>query len=78
MGVFDMLFKLGDKAVAKIAEKLLATALYNKFGEGIGVNVEKFAVKVVDGKVTVSAAADFNLESETAGKLVEKMVLGGS
>lgn len=74
--LFDSLFKLGDKAAAKIAEKLLATALSNKFGEGIGVNVEKFSVKVIEGKVTVSAAADFSLSNETAGKLVEKMVLG--
>ena len=60
----------------RIVEKFLVKSIKEKFGVDAGVRVDNFNVKFVEGRINLSVSGDVAIDSGSAGKMVEKLLLG--
>lgn len=71
----ELKLKLSTKFMRGIITKLIAKAIYNKFGYKVNIQLNEIEVKAVDGKVHIHANVDAEVNNSEFLKIIKDVGL---
>lgn len=71
----ELKLKLSTKFMRKIVAKLLARAVYKKYGYKIGIQLNELDIEVMDGETSISTNVEVKLKSEEFMKIMHDIEL---
>lgn len=71
----EMKVKLSTKFMRNIVSKLLAKAIYKKYGYKVNIQLNDLDISVIDGETKISTNVEVKLESQEFMKIVKSVGL---
>ena len=71
----EMKVKLSTKFMRNLVSKLLAKAIYKKYGYKVNIQLNVLDISVIDGETKISTNVEVKLESQEFMKIVKSVGL---
>lgn len=68
----EMRIKLSTNFMKKIASKLIAKAIFRKYGCKVNIQLNDLDIWTIDGDTTIKVNVEANLRSEEFNKIIKK------
>lgn len=69
----ELRFKLSTKFMKKIVSKLIARAIYKKYGYKVNIQLNEIDVWSIDGDTTVKLNVEAKIKSEEFNKIMKSI-----
>lgn len=67
----EMKVNLSTKFMRNIVSKLIAKAIYKKFGYKLNIQLKSLSVNVVNGEAKINTNAEVNIDNEEFMKIIK-------
>ena len=71
----EMKVKLSTKFMRNLASKLIARAIYSKYGCKVNIQLNDLDISIIDGETKISTNVDVKLESREFMKIIKSVGL---
>lgn len=71
----EMKIRLSTKFMRGIITKLISRAIFNKYGYSIDIQLKEIEMENKEGKITIHANVDAEMETEVFAKIVKTVGL---
>lgn len=71
----EMKVKLSTKFMRNIVSKLIAKAIYKKYGYKVNIQLNELDVSVIDGETSINTNVEVKLDSQEFMKIIKSVGL---
>ena len=69
----EMKIKLSTKLMRSMVSKLIARAIYKKFGYKVNIQLNELDVSVIDGETQINTSVEIKMDSKEFMKIVKSV-----